>query len=342
MKTIGFFNNKGGVGKTTLVYHVAWMLAEMGVSVIAADFDPQANLTSAFLPEDRLDEIWNDPAALTVAGAVRPLIERAGDLVPPTVERVADDKIGVIIGDLALSRFEDVLSQVWPTCLSRDVGAFRVTSAFHRLVQLAGKETGADLALVDVGPNLGAINRAALIACDHVVIPLGADLFSLQGLRNVGPALREWQRDWADRLDRRPPTTIDLPTGSMTPAGYVIMRHSVRMNRPASAFGKWMARIPTVYAESVLAQPSLPWGGGIDPHCLALLKDFRSLMPLAQEARKPMFLLKPADGAFGGHQQAVLDCYRAFRDLTRCILWQCKIFPLLDWPSFNAGSVASR
>jgi hypothetical protein len=37
---ITFFNNKGGVGKTTLVYRVAWMLA---------DLDPQANLTAAFL-----------------------------------------------------------------------------------------------------------------------------------------------------------------------------------------------------------------------------------------------------------------------------------------------------
>jgi chromosome partitioning protein len=54
-----------------------------------------------------------------------------------------------------------------------------------------------------------------------------------------------------------------------------------------------------------------------------LLKDFRSLMPLAQEARKPMFLLKPADGAFGGHQQAVLDCYRAFEALTYRILLVC-------------------
>ena len=37
MKTIAFFNNKGGVGKTTLVYHLAWMYA---------DLDPQANLTA--------------------------------------------------------------------------------------------------------------------------------------------------------------------------------------------------------------------------------------------------------------------------------------------------------
>jgi cellulose biosynthesis protein BcsQ len=104
MKTIGFFNNKGGVGKTTLVYHVAWMLTELGVSVIAADFDPQANLTSAFLSEERLEEIWIDSNALTVADAVRPLIERVGDLAAPLVEPIGT-RIGVIVGDLALSRF---------------------------------------------------------------------------------------------------------------------------------------------------------------------------------------------------------------------------------------------
>jgi hypothetical protein len=269
-----------------------------------------------------LDDIWNDPDALTVAGAIRPLIEREGDLLGPWVERISDN-VGLIIGDLALSQFEDTLSEVWPKCLSRDVGAFRVTSAFHRLVLLAAQQTGAELALVDVGPNLGAINRAALLACDYVVIPLGADLYSLQGLRNVGPALMGWRNEWIDRLDRKPSAIISLPTGSMSPAGYVAMRHSVRMDRPARAFGKWMARIPAEYAGSVLLQPPTASKVEDDPNCLALLKDFRSLMPLAQEARKPMFLLKPADGAFGGHQQAVVECYRSFETLTTKILSHC-------------------
>ncbi len=49
-----FFNNKGGVGKTSLVYHLSWMFAEIGIRVLAVDLDPQANLTAAFLDEDQL------------------------------------------------------------------------------------------------------------------------------------------------------------------------------------------------------------------------------------------------------------------------------------------------
>ncbi len=55
---IAFFNNKGGVGKTSLVYHAAWMLADQGYRVVAADLDPQGNLSAACLDEDRLEQLW--------------------------------------------------------------------------------------------------------------------------------------------------------------------------------------------------------------------------------------------------------------------------------------------
>jgi chromosome partitioning protein len=51
MKTIVFFNNKGGVGKTSMVFHLAWMFRDMGHSVLAVDLDPQSNLTSIFLDD---------------------------------------------------------------------------------------------------------------------------------------------------------------------------------------------------------------------------------------------------------------------------------------------------
>ena len=56
---VAFFNNKGGVGKTSLVYHLAWMYAEMGQRVVAVDLDPQSNLTSFFLDEEQIEQIWD-------------------------------------------------------------------------------------------------------------------------------------------------------------------------------------------------------------------------------------------------------------------------------------------
>lgn len=93
----------------------------------------------------------------------------------------------------------------------------------------------ADVAFVDVGPNLGAINRAALLASDDLVVPLAADLFSLQGLRNLGPTLREWRQQWQSLGLPRVPASIAAPAGAMRPLGYVVLQHAVRLDRPGKA-----------------------------------------------------------------------------------------------------------
>ena len=316
MKTVAFFNNKGGVGKTSLVYHLAWMFAEQGSRVIAADLDPQANLSGMFLTEEAMEEMSDDPARKTINDDIAPLFEGTGDIASdPHVEEISE-RIGLLTGDLGLSRQEDELSFQWPRCLDEDPRAFRVTTALARLICSASARFDADLALVDVGPNLGALNRASLVACDQVVIPLAPDLFSLQGLRNVGPTLKKWREAWSERRAKKPEgLELDLPQGRMDPAGYVIMRHSVRNYRPVKAFARWIEKIPGEYRQSVVQGDDCSADAAADPHLLAHLKDYRSLMPLAQEANKPMFMLKPADGAFGGHQAAVQECYRDFRDL---------------------------
>ena len=317
MKTVAFFNNKGGVGKTSLVYHLAWMFADQGRRVIAADLDPQGNLSGMFLAEKTMEEMSGDPARRTINDDIAPLFDGTGDIASaPHVEEIGE-RIGLLTGDLSLSKQEDDLSSQWPLCLDGNPRAFRVTTAFARLIDRAGIRFEADLALVDVGPNLGALNRASLVACDHVIVPLAPDLFSLQGLRNVGPTLRKWRHAWSERRAKKPEDLeLDLPQGSMQPAGYVIMRHSVRNYRPVQAFARWIEKIPGEYRQSVVQEGG--WSAdcaSADPHLLAHLKDYRSLMPLAQEASKPMFKLKPADGAIGGQQAAVQDCYRDFRDL---------------------------
>ena len=212
MKTIAFFNNKGGVGKTSLVYHLAWMYADLGLNVVAADLDPQANLTSMFLEDERLEALWADGGhRQTIYGAFQPLLEGTGDVAAPHVE--------------------------------------------------------------DVSPGLSLVAG-----------------------------------------------------GQMRPAGYVVLQHAVRLDRPVQAYGRWMARIPGEYRCSVLDEtdsgtPAI----NTDPACIATLKHYRSLMPLAREAHKPIFFLKPADGAISGHMAAVQDGYRDFRDLAKRIARRCKI-----------------
>ena len=207
MKVIAFFNNKGGVGKTTLVYHLAWMFSEMGLNVVAADLDPQSNLTSMFLDEDRLVELWpSGKHPLTIQGVVDPIVRGVGDIKTPHIEWIAD-RIGLLPGDLGLSGFEDKLSEAWPKCHNRDESAFRVMTAFYRAIRLAAEEQDADVVLVDVGPNLGALNRSALIGSQHVVIPLAADLFSLQvvALREIERGVAHDRIAGAGGLDQRHP-----------------------------------------------------------------------------------------------------------------------------------------
>ena len=58
MKSIAVFNNKGGVGKTTLTYHLAYALAELGYKTLLVDLDPQSNLTLFGLTPEELHEVW--------------------------------------------------------------------------------------------------------------------------------------------------------------------------------------------------------------------------------------------------------------------------------------------
>jgi cellulose biosynthesis protein BcsQ len=274
-----------------------------------------------FLDEERLEVLW--PAGEhpdTIFGALRPIIRGIGDVQTPHIEHVTPT-LGLVVGDLALSTFEDKLSDAWPRCHNGDESAFRTMSAFHRAVLQAASEFSTDWILIDVGPNLGAINRATLIASDHVVLPLGPDLFSLQGLRNLGPSLNAWRASWGEMLTKNPDPALDLPAGRIEPLGYVVMQHGIRENRPPKAYQRWIDRFPAEYRESVLGQASpepVPQSAD-DPFRLAMLKHYRSLMPMAMEARKPVFALKPADGAIGAHVAATRNAYEDFLALARQI-----------------------
>ena len=322
-----FFNNKGGVGKTSLVYHLAWMFSERGHRVLACDLDPQANLTSMFLEEDRLESMYEEGDGSpshsgTIFECVRPLME-VEDLRSPALQKITAE-LQLIPGDLALAGFEDTLSAEWPNALGSTglYRSFRILTAFSTIMQDGASRMDASMILADVGPNLGAINRSALISTDYVIVPVGADLFSLHGLRNLGPTLQNWRAEWKKRLQNWLDPAFDLPSGRMEPIGYVVQQHGVRLSRPVRAYDKWVNRMPREYARSLLGDDQGPYARTPkdDEHALATIRHYRSLVPMAQEVRKPVFKLTSADGAIGSHAAAASSAYSDFKSLSENIV----------------------
>jgi cellulose biosynthesis protein BcsQ len=317
MKTLAFFNNKGGLGNTSLVYHLAWIFHDMGLKVLAVDLDPQTNLSAMFLSEQRMDDILDDAtAALTVLGAVQPILD-VGAVRTPHLEPIRE-RLHLVVGDLGLARIEDELGIEWDRCLTGKPRPFRIVTALYRAIRLAAQVCGPDVILADVGPNLGAINRSAMLNADGIVVPLAPDLYSFKGLQNLGPTLREWREQWTERRGRIEAGAMELPPATMDAIGYVVIQHAVRSSRPVQAYRKWIERVPGEYRRAILQENgSADVTVDSDPHCLGLLKHYWSLMPMAMEARKPIFHLTAADGALGGHTYAASDCGRDFQQLAK-------------------------
>lgn len=318
-KRLVIMNNKGGVGKTTLTFHLAHIWAELGKSVLVADLDPQSNLTAMFLGESQLEAIWPDEGLRnTVAGALRPLKEGTGMEQPVELQRV-NNNLWLLAGDLELSAFEDELAEAWSKVLDDKPAEWRKLTAIQRLINRYATECKADIVLFDIGPNLGALNRASLISTDFLVVPLATDLFSRQGLKNLGSILTKWRKEWNRRLEHRP-QDIEMYPGQVQPIGYVMQQHTVRKNRPVKAYQKWAERLPVAFHRYLL---NIEQPGEIDyqtdPYCLGLVKNYMSLLPMAMEVNKPVFKLKAADGAIGNHQLNVKSSFQAFRELALSI-----------------------
>lgn len=317
---LAFFNNKGGVGKTTLVYHLSIMLSELGKRVIVVDLDPQANLTASFLNESSINIIWSGAGSgTTIYKCVEPLMG-VGDILP-VIPIDLRQNLRLIPGDIDLSRYEEVLAVENGRMPEAGMSAYRtmrILSSFWQVAQSAASEFCADIVLIDIGPNLGAINRSALIASDFVVMPISADMFSLRGLMNLGPTLSQWRMSWKNRLAKFSSMgeyAMPLPIGNMVPIGYLMQQFGIWGGHPTKAFQSWINKVPAVYQAYVVNNNPM----AILPADLGFFKDYHSLIPKGQSLHKPIFELSGADGLIGTHLAMVSDARGAVENLARTI-----------------------
>ncbi len=189
MPIISLFNNKGGVGKTTFLFHVAHVLAESGRKVLMVDCDSQCNLTAYALQDKAIEKAWED-AGNSIYRAIEPVARGIGDIRnrAPSVLRT---NLSLFPGDLLLSDFEDLLGDTWNGAKGGSEPALRAQSAIYRAILQAAEKSAAEVVLVDLGPNLGSLNRAVPGGSDYVIVPVAPDLFSIRGTENLGEEARD-------------------------------------------------------------------------------------------------------------------------------------------------------
>ncbi len=240
MKIITLFANKGGVGKTTLTYNLAFMLEKMGKRVLIADLDPQANLTSLSIDDEIITKaINNQNNHHTIYYAIEPLVKGLGDFRFFEPYKLPRRKIWIYMGDVLLSKFESIVSENWLQVFGGQERQFRGLSSIYRLIEKFSRENNIDIILVDLAPNIGSLNKTFFLYSDYFITPLIPDLFSLRGLEHLGPTITEWVDQW-ERARRGLETDIDFKIFSGRPQylGYILQQFNIYIDSGLRNFGE--------------------------------------------------------------------------------------------------------
>jgi cellulose biosynthesis protein BcsQ len=318
MKVISFFNNKGGVGKTTLTGNIcAYLSLQKGKRVLIIDGDPQCNITQFLLGDDKtINMYWpetgpsNKIKSHTILDIVQPILDGDANvnknikILGPSSNRFG---VSLIPGHPQFSLLEDALSAGWTELPSGKPGGFRVSNWLRTFIKNVASEY--DFIFVDVGPSLGALNRSILLACDKFISPLGADAFSILGLRNIS----QWMAGWIDyytvgleqsqRLNPGALEKYEIPEDIPIRNGYVgftlqqyIAKAKEGIRRPTKAYERILRDLPKEVEKYMV-----PFSKEKNVSRLHLgdVPNLYSLIPLAQSSNAPIIALKSKDGLVG-------------------------------------------
>jgi len=307
MRSITVFNNKGGVGKTTLLCNLAsYMSIELHNKVLIVDADPQCNATTYLFDEDSVLEIYESKQG-TIYNLINPLSRGKGYFEEPLpILKSTGFRVDVLPGDTRLALSEDLLAADWISAKSGAARGLQTTSVFAHLLSRCGKY---DYVFFDVGPSLGAINRAVLLASDFFLLPMSSDIFSLRAIENISQSLEAWKKGIESGLAQfrdveKEDFTFDGVEFKwhLQFVGYVTQQYTAKSvrgeRRPVKAYDRIIRKIPHLIQSELIARFASNKGISF---AIGQIPNLHSLVPLSQSANVPIFELKSQHGVVGAH-----------------------------------------
>ena len=259
MKSIAIFNNKGGVGKTTLLCNLAaFLVLEKKKKVLVVDADPQCNATQLTFDDEETEDLYENQKTFTIYNVIHPLSLGKGYTKDVTTLSRPDFGFDILIGDPRLSLKEDLLARDWSQALGGEGRGLRTSFLFS---QLLTRFQDYEYVFFDVGPSLGSINRSVLLACDYFVSPMTIDIFSLKAVENIRISIENWTKQRSTALDNLQdhdalPDEVD-PRLTIKFAGYVTQQYKAKTDGSGNlvavkAYEKIMRRVaPTIKANFI-------------------------------------------------------------------------------------------
>ena len=188
MTILSLFNNKGGVGKSTLGFHLGYALSQLGKRILFVDLDPQCNLTISGLDEEKLHEIWKeeDPYVDDYEAASKntknfdKIIEKPRSihfLLKPTEDGLNElekypeplnlaPNLDLIPGRLSIHKYENKIAERWSGAYQGDNLALRTITNIRSICQKYSEIHNYDFVLIDTSPSLGILNKTIISTVD--------------------------------------------------------------------------------------------------------------------------------------------------------------------------------
>jgi len=319
MKSIAFFNNKGGVGKTTLLCNLAGHFGlKLGQRVLIIDADPQSNATAYLLPSETLQQLYNDENSANLYEYYEPIAAGRGySEQHPTISQSIRFGVDLLPGHPRFALREDLLAKDWGDTLTGNERGLQTTFAFRHL--LSEFKDSYDFVFIDMGPSLGAINRSILLSADYFITPMSADLFSLMAIENIILSLATWRDDLSGGLgffERRNGAHYvcdgETVRWKLLFLGYVMQQYKAKSVRgELRAVGSY-DRIIQQFPADIEKLNNNFGRHTTSPVDLGRFPSLYSLVPMSQSAHAPIFSLGSADGVVGAHFSKVDEAGEMF------------------------------